>query len=105
MGGCRAPARGCGRLGRLPQVVNEIGRGEKVITPYIALPRAMAMGGVHRFWPNLEADCRLALARLGNRCRSIQPACPVGWHSWPERWFPAGVCCREAYPETKPLRC
>ena len=29
------------------------------------------MGGVHGFWANLEADYRLALARLGNRCRFI----------------------------------
>ena len=33
------------RLGRPPQVVNEISGGGKVITPYITLPRAMAMGG------------------------------------------------------------
>ena len=76
----------------------------KVIAPYIALPRAMAMGGVHGFWANLEADCRLVLARLANRCRSIQPACLVGWRSCPERWFPAGVYRREAYQEAKPLR-
>ena len=29
------------------------------------------MGGVHGFWANLESDCRLALARLANRCRFI----------------------------------
>ena len=29
------------------------------------------MGGEPGFWANLEADYRLALARLANRCRSI----------------------------------
>ncbi len=29
------------------------------------------MGGEPGFWGNLEADYRLALARLANRCRSI----------------------------------
>ena len=42
------------------------------------------MYGEPGFWGNLEADYRLALGRLANRCRSIQPACPVGWRSWPE---------------------
>ena len=59
------------RLGRQTRVVKEISRGERVITPYIALPRAMAMGGDPGFRANLEADYRLALARLANRCRSI----------------------------------
>ena len=62
---------GCGRLGRLPQVVNEISRGEKVITPYIAIALGKAMYGDPGFWGNLEADYRLALARLANRCRAI----------------------------------
>ena len=80
-------SRGYGRRGRQTRVVNEISRGEKVITPDIALPRAMAIYGDPGFWGNLEADYRLALARLANRCRAIYPACPaypVGWRSWPE---------------------
>ena len=55
------------RLGHPPQVVNEIVRGKKAITPYIALLRAMAMGGDPRFWGNLEADYWLALARQSDR--------------------------------------
>ena len=39
----------------------------KVIAPYIALPRAMAMYGEPGFWGNLEADYRLALARRSDR--------------------------------------
>ena len=69
------------RLDQPPQVVNEISRGEKVITPYIAIALGKAMYGEPGFRANLEADYRLVLARLANRCRSIQPACPVGWRS------------------------
>ena len=59
------------RLDRLPQVVNEIICGEKAITPDIAIAIGKAMGGVHGFWANLEADYRLALAWLANLCRFI----------------------------------
>ena len=59
------------RLGRQTQVVNEISRGEKVITSDIAIALGKAMSGVHGFWANLESDYGLALAQLANRCRSI----------------------------------
>ena len=59
------------RLDRLPQVGNEIIRGEKAITPDTAIALGKALGGEPGFWANREAGYRLALARLANRCRSI----------------------------------
>ena len=37
------------RLDRLPQVVNEIIRGKKAITPDIAIALGKVLGGVHGF--------------------------------------------------------
>ena len=58
-------------LDRPPQVVNEIICGEKAITPDIAIVLGKVLGGEPGFWANLEADYRLVLARLANRCRFI----------------------------------
>lgn len=51
------------RLDRPPQVVNEIIRGKKAITPDTAIALGKVLGGDPGFWTNLEADYQLTLAR------------------------------------------
>ena len=51
------------RLGRPIQAINEIIKGKKAITPETAIGLEKALGIDARFWTNLEADYRLALAR------------------------------------------
>ena len=55
------------RLDCPPQVVNEIIRGKKAITPDIAIVLGKVLGGEPGFWANLEADYRLTLARQSDR--------------------------------------
>lgn len=50
-------------IGRPPQVITEIVRGTKQITPDTALELAAAFGNAPRFWTNLETEYRLQLAR------------------------------------------
>jgi len=53
-------------LGRPVQVISEIVRGKKEITPETAVQLAAAFGTSAEFWSNLEANYRLRLAkRLG----------------------------------------
>lgn len=51
------------RLGRPPQVINEIIRGKKAITPDTAIGLAKVLGIEAQFWVNLEADYQMTLAR------------------------------------------
>lgn len=51
------------RIVRPPQVINEIIRGKKAITPDIAIALGKVLGGDPQFWVNLETDYRMALAR------------------------------------------
>ena len=51
------------RLGRPPQVINEIINAKKAITPETALGLETALGISAGFWINLEADYQLTLAR------------------------------------------
>ncbi len=51
------------RLGRPIQAINEIIKGKKAITPETAIGLEKELGIDARFWTNLEADYRLALAR------------------------------------------
>jgi len=51
------------RLGRPPQVVNEIVRGRKAITPDTAIGLGKALGIDPQYWINLETDYRMTLAR------------------------------------------
>ena len=51
------------RLGRPPQVVNEIINGKKAITPDTAIGLAKVLGIEAQFWTNLEADYQMTLAR------------------------------------------
>ncbi len=51
------------RLDRPPQVINEIIRGKKAITPDTAIALGKVLGGTPQFWTNLEADYQMALAR------------------------------------------
>ena len=55
------------RLGRPPQIVNEIVRGKKAITPETALGLERVLGITASFWVNLEATYRLTLARNRDR--------------------------------------
>ena len=50
-------------MGRQPNVISEIVRGRKAITPRTALQLERALGIDAGFWLNLEAQYRLALAR------------------------------------------
>ena len=51
------------RAGRPLQVINEIVRGKKVITPKTALDFEKVLGVPAEFWTSLEAIYQLSLAR------------------------------------------
>lgn len=51
------------RMGRPPQVINEIIKGEKAITPDTAIQLEQVVGVPAEFWNNLESEYRLVLAR------------------------------------------
>ena len=51
------------RLGRPAQVVNEIVKAKKAITPETAIGLEKVLGIDAHFWVNLEANYRLTLAR------------------------------------------
>ena len=51
------------RLDRPPQVISEIVRAKKSITPDTAIALGKVLGCDPQFWTNLEADYRMALAR------------------------------------------
>lgn len=51
------------RMGRPPQAINEIVKGEKAITPETALQLEQVIGVSAQFWSNLETEFRLILAR------------------------------------------
>jgi HTH-type transcriptional regulator/antitoxin HigA len=55
------------RLGRPAQVVNEIIKGKKAITPDTAIGLEKVLGIEAQFWTNLQADYQLALARERER--------------------------------------
>ncbi len=51
------------RLGRPPQVINEIIRGKKAITPDTAIGLCQVLDIEASYWMNLEADYQMTLAR------------------------------------------
>ena len=51
------------RLGRPPQVINEIIRAKKAITPDTAIGLGKVLGIDPQYWINLETDYRTTLAR------------------------------------------
>ena len=51
------------RLGRPPQVINEIIRAKKTITPDTAIGLGKVLGIDPQYWINLETDYRMTLAR------------------------------------------
>ena len=55
------------RLGRPAQVVNEIIRAKKAITPETAIELGNVLGTTARFWMNLESEYRMILARKRER--------------------------------------
>ena len=59
------------RLGRPPQVVNEIIKAKKAITPETALGLEKVLGVDAQFWVNLEATYRITLAREVDRRRTL----------------------------------
>ena len=52
------------RLGRPAQVVNEIIKAKKSITPETAIGLGKVLGIDAQFWINLESDYRMTLARI-----------------------------------------
>lgn len=57
------------RMGRPAQVINEIIRAKKAITPDTALGLEKVLGIDAEFWTNLEANYRMTLARIDVRER------------------------------------
>ncbi len=51
------------RMGRPPQAINEILKGEKAITPETALQLEQVVGVPAYFWSNLESEYRLVMAK------------------------------------------
>lgn len=56
-------------MGRPAQVINEIIKAKKAITPDTALGLEKALGIAAEFWTNLEANYRMPLARIDIRER------------------------------------
>lgn len=52
------------RMGRPAQTINEIIKAKKSLTPDTALGLEKALGIEAEFWTNLEANYRMALARI-----------------------------------------
>ena len=65
------------QMKRPPQVVNEIIRAKKAITPETALDLERVFGVSAQFWLNLEADYQLTLARNRQRERSVAETTPA----------------------------
>ena len=57
------------KMQRPPQVINEIVRAKKSITPETAIGLEKALGIDAYFWTSLESSYRLALARNRNNPR------------------------------------
>ncbi|MHA2936664.1 HigA family addiction module antitoxin [Vibrio sp. RC27] len=51
------------RMGRPPQAINEIIKGDKAITPDTAIQLEQVVGVPAEFWNNLESEYRLVLAK------------------------------------------
>ena len=68
-------ARGIGqrqlaaRLGRPPQVINEINRAKKAITPDMAFGPGKVLERDSQFWISLESNYRMTLARNRKEAR------------------------------------
>ena len=65
-------------LGRPAQVINEIIKGKKAITPETALGLEAVLGISAQFWVNLEAKYRLTLARNSRRDLAIADSASDG---------------------------
>ena len=57
------------RMGRPPQMINELIRGGKALTPETALGLELALGIPAGFWTNSESSYRLARSRIEERER------------------------------------
>lgn len=78
------------KLGRPPQVINEIVKAKKAITPDTAIGLEDVLGIEAQFWVNLESDYQMALARKRDqeklaanvenlRAFPIQEMLKLGW--------------------------
>ena len=65
------------QMNRPPQVINEIIRAKKAITPETALDLERVLGVSAQFWLNLEARYQLTLARNKQRERSVGETTPT----------------------------
>lgn len=65
------------QMNRPPQVINEIIRAKKAITPETALDLERVLGVSAQFWLNLEARYQLTLARNKQRGRSVAESTPA----------------------------
>ena len=68
------------RLGRPPQVINEIIRAKKAITPETAIGLANVLGIDAQFWINLESDYRMTMARNRERDMLLENV------QWPQHY-------------------
>lgn len=60
------------RMGCSPQVIDEIVRAERAITPEIASALGKALGGSSQFWTNLEEHYRMTLAHIRAKAAAEQ---------------------------------
>ena len=65
-------------MGRPPQVINEIIRAKKAITPETALDLERVLGISARYWLGLETEYRLTLARKSQLNLSVADQAPDG---------------------------
>ena len=71
------PSELAARIGRPAQVIEEIIRAEKSITPEIAIGLSDALDIESQFWINLELDYRATLERSSEYARSVGNLTPA----------------------------
>lgn len=93
------------RMGRPPQAINEIIKGEKAITPETALQLEQVIGVPAHIWTGLESEYRLVKARQGEEASVEGEASQVGDYPYAEMarlgWVKAA---RKASDKVRELR-
>ncbi len=87
------------RMGRPPQMINELIRGGKALTPETALGLELALGIPASFWTNSESSYRLARSRIEERERLEREA-----GEWLPRFPVAELVKRGLIPVTSHAR-
>ena len=87
------------RMGRPPQMINELIRGGKALTPETALGLELALGIPASFWNNSESSYRLTLSRIEERERLEREA-----GEWLPRFPVAEMTKRDLIPVTSPAQ-